>query len=101
MKEQIERIGAACDEFLGWCLDHLGGFVIMVILGTLALLFVLGLWAMIYDANSPHFQLKKSDWRCTQEHTEVSAPTYVKSGDVMVPVGGGSRQVCDQWSRVQ
>lgn len=99
MKELIERFGAACGELLDWIFDHLGAAFILLLMAILAIGAVVLVWAMIVSFNSPHFSLKKSDWRCTQSHIEHTPPTYVKSGDIMVPVGGGPSTVCDQWSR--
>lgn len=33
---------------------------------------------------------------CVRSHQEYQPPIYVKSGNVMVPVGGGMVDVCDE-----
>ena len=50
------------------------------------------------EAVSPTFTLKKSDWACTAEYIHEAPPTYVKSGNVMIPVGGGAIHTCTQYN---
>lgn len=38
---------------------------------------------------------------CLHSHQEYSPPIYIKSGSVMVPVGGGMHDVCDKRGPVQ
>ena len=60
--------------------------------GSIFLLFLgVGVWAMQKDAE---FQ---SAHVCVQKHKQYNPPVYVKSGNVMVPVGGGMITVCDEW----
>lgn len=34
---------------------------------------------------------------CIRSHQEYQPPIYVKSGNVMIPVGGGTVTVCDEY----
>ena len=38
------------------------------------------------------------DRECIESHTEYQPPTYIKSGNVLVPVGGGNVEVCDEYA---
>lgn len=38
---------------------------------------------------------------CVRSHQEQVPPTYVKSGNVLIPVGGGTRTVCDEYTPVE
>lgn len=54
-------------------------------------------WAMVSSDQSPDITLKKSEWACTESINRATT-TYVRSGNVMVPITSNS-QVCDQYSR--
>ena len=67
--------------------DHAGpiaiGFLLVVLLGTC----IYGIQQFLYEQTHV----------CVSAHIEMTYPTYVKSGNVMIPVGGGPVNVCDEW----
>lgn len=73
---------------------------------AIAFVFWTGLIAVIAsaiyeDMNAERFSLRKDEWTCTSSHYESQPATYVSTGKVMVPVGGGSKKVCDNYARNQ
>lgn len=55
-------------------------------------------WLMYADTQSPVLAtLHKNAWQCGASHTETTT-TYVKSGNVLVPMTT-QHQVCDQYVR--
>ncbi len=95
----ILTAGAGILWFVAWAASEREWGIVM--LTAVSALSVLWLISMVldrseYQSKQPHIQLLKSDWRCTQ--TVSSAPTYVQSGNVMVPVGGGSE--CVEYGRI-
>jgi hypothetical protein len=71
--------------------------VIAIIAAAVIVLVIIGAAYVLYaQSKMPGFELKKHEWVCTQYRS--LPPTYVQSGNVMVPVGGGSQ--CAQWTRL-
>lgn len=73
-------------------------------LGKILLLGVaLALWALLYagykQATAPSYSLAKNAFSCTASHLENEAPTYVVVNNMLLPVGGGTSAVCDQYTR--
>lgn len=58
-------------------------FLVVILLGTC----IYCVQQFIYEQN--HI--------CVSAHVEMTYPTYIKSGNVMIPVGGGPANVCDEW----
>lgn len=58
-----------------------------------------GIWVEVTD-DSPTFALKKREWGCSSYETHYTAPTYVRSGSVMTPIGGGETKTCIQYTKV-
>lgn len=68
------------------------GFGVLLIAGVIAFIVALITWI-----SSDSFSLRKDDWICTASHVE-EVTTYVKSGDVQVPITSEYDE-CDQWSK--
>ena len=59
---------------------------------------VIGIPAALYfEYKAEKFYLRKDEWTCIQSHKE-SVTTYVKSGEVMVPIATW-HDVCDIYGR--
>ncbi len=84
------------DDAFEWGMERMAAVIIV----TLAALIFGTAAVAIVSGTSPAFTLKKAEWNCTSSHHEFNAPTYVKSGDSMIPVGGGDEKVCDRYERV-
>lgn len=89
------------DSFMEWCFDHGAvGFIAMMV-GLLALagaaVGVIAAPFAIYDAMQPTFTLRKDQWGCTANHTELISGGYF-AGKVWMPTTT-PETVCDQWSR--
>lgn len=60
----------------------------------IVLLFAVIPWGAMAYASSPDLvTLKKAEWECINSHSET---TYVKSGDILVPV---TSDICDVYGR--
>ena len=71
---------------------YMGWYLLLLIVGLLALMAT----ATYYESKQPHIMLLKSEWACTNT-VIVPVTTYVKSGDVMVPIITQTK-TCTQWS---
>lgn len=74
-----------------WAVDDYGlkpGAMIGGICAAIVLLIAL----IIYFASKQH-----EGEHCVATERQYVAPTYVQSGNVMIPVGGGMQDVCVRW----
>ena len=79
----------------------MNGFTLMELLSVVAIVAVAVavVAAVGHDANSPTVTLKVSEWRCTQERTEiVLVPMLVGKIIVQQPQ---TQTVCSRWERMQ
>jgi len=71
-----------------------------VVILVLCVLVIVGIpvlcYAVYLDMKSPTFSLDKDEWTCTAS-VERSSTTYVKSGEVLVPITSNYKH-CTQWS---
>jgi hypothetical protein len=72
-------------------------FGFLIVLGICAVM-AMGIWD---EVNSDHYSISKNSWDCTAWVGHYNAPTYVKSGNVMVPIGGGETKECTQYNKVR
>lgn len=88
-------------DFIFDCFEWLMKNVVMTLLCIAIVVFVLALPFLIYgtykQSQSPTFTLYKNQWACTNMQ-RIPITTYVKSGDVMIPVTTYSDE-CHQWSK--
>jgi len=72
--------------------------IVILLLGwPLGMLFACAPWAMWEDSKDTQLHLNKTEWVCMDSHV-VPITTYVKSGNVMVPITNYHR-VCDEYRR--
>ena len=72
-------------------MDGIEKFVIATIISAVVV------FVTVVGALGIHDWSKHRHETCTSSHQEYVPPTYVKSGNVLVPVGGGMENVCDHW----
>ena len=84
------------EEIAGWIWDRL--LPLLMILLAIAIVVVPSwlIYVLWVDSKSPTFELRKDEWACSAS-IERQSTTYIKSGDVMVPITSHYKH-CTQWS---
>jgi len=75
----------------------IGFFGFLVSLGIVAVI-AMGIYDM---ATSENYTIPKNNWECTSWVGHQTAPTYIKQGNMLVPVGGGETKECVQYNKVR
>lgn len=64
----------------------------LVILPAIVILSILLFFGIVIQQT-----MYENSHTCVKSHVEMTYPTYVTTGNVMTPIGGGPETVCDVW----
>jgi uncharacterized membrane-anchored protein YhcB (DUF1043 family) len=73
------------DRIIDWLVENVLGWVFIILLVGLIIGGIIFAVSAYKQSQSPTFSLYKNEWTCTNKKTET-VTTYVKSGDVLIPV---------------
>lgn len=83
----------AADDLLTWFLERLFPLLLLLVIAAVVIVVPVAIYEY---ATAETFELRSDEWQCSA-HVERSSSTYIKSGDVMVPITTHYKH-CTQWS---
>jgi len=85
------------DLLLDFFFDRVMPWLTMLFISLVVIAIPVLIFAYISANNSPTFELRKTEWTCTDSR-QVSSTIYVQSGNVMTPITTYSDD-CHQWAK--
>lgn len=84
-------------DILEWVMDHVMPWLIVGVIAAVVFGIPLLGYAAWRESKDPQVHLNKKHWACTNMQ-RIPITTYVKSGNVMVPMTTYSNE-CHEWTR--